>query len=240
MNKKKDPQIVVIGLGAFGMALVKTLAKEGANVIAVDNNMNHLDEVKDLTKHTICFDATNFDQLESHGITEVDVAVIAIGEDFEPVVLIAMELINAGVEVYARANSPIQELILNNIGVAKIIHPERQVAERMGVTLHRPGMVDLLELGEDLSIFSLDVPENMIGYTLEELDLRERYGINILAIRRLKEDEDEDEDNDEGSSETAKNYFIKDVPGGSTKLNKEDKLIVFGEKNNCEKMMKLS
>lgn len=229
MNKNKDPQIAVIGLGAFGLALVKTLAKEGANVIAVDNNMNHLDEVKDLTKHTICFDATDPAQLKSHGITDVDVAVISIGENFEPVVLIAMELINAGVKVYGRANSENQELILKNIGVAKIIHPERQVAERMGVTLHRRGMEDLLELGEGLSIFELDVPEKMVGYTLEELKLRRRYGINILTIKRMHEDEE--------SESTSQKYISKGVPSGDTKLKEKDKLIVFGNRDDYEKMM---
>lgn len=232
MNKNKDPQIAVIGLGAFGRALVKTLAKEGANVIAVDNNMNHLDDVKDLTKHTICFDATDTSQLKSHGITDVDVAVISIGENFEPVVLIAMELVNAGVEVYGRANSETQEQILKKIGVTKIIHPERQVAERMGVTLHKRGMIDLLELGEGLSIFELDVPESMVGYTLKELELRRRYGINVLTIKRMHEDEE--------SEKKSQEYISKGVPSGDTKLKENDNLIVFGNRDDYEKMMDLN
>ena len=126
MPAETSPQIAVIGLGAFGMALVKTLAKEGANVIAIDKDMNHLDEVKDITSNVICFDSTDPEQLKSHGITEVDIAVIAIGEKFEPVVLIAMELIKAGVpKVYARANSDTQEQILTKVGVAEIIHARK-------------------------------------------------------------------------------------------------------------------
>ncbi len=167
MKKKSSPQIAVIGLGAFGMALVKTLAKEGADVIAVDNNMDHLDEVKNSISNAICFDSTDPVQLKNHGITEVDIAVIAIGENFEPVVLIAMELIKAGVpQVYGRANSETQEQILKKIGVTEIIHPERQVAERMGITLHRRGMEALLELGEGLSLFEVHVPEYMVNHTL--------------------------------------------------------------------------
>lgn len=228
MNKQKEPQIAVIGLGAFGMELVKTLAREGAHVIAVDNNMDHLDEVRDLTKHTICFDATDPVQLKSHGITDVDIAVIAIGEKFEPVVLIAMELINTGVKVYGRANSKTQEQILKYIGVAEIIHPERQVAERMGVTLHRSGMVDLLDLGEDLSIFEIQVPKKMVGYSLAELQLRKRYGINVLTIKRIDPD---------SNSQT---YISRGLPSPNTKLKDGDKMIVFGDKKECEKMMNVN
>lgn len=228
MKKSKEPQIAVIGLGAFGMELVKTLAKEGAHVIAVDNNMDHLDEVKDLTKHTICFDATDPVQLKSHGITDVDIAVIAIGERFEPVVLIAMELINSDVKVYGRANSKTQEQILKQIGVAEIIHPERQVAERMGATLHRTGMEDLLDLGEGLSIFEINIPDKMADYTLSELQLRKRYGVNILTIKRIDPD---------GDSEK---YVSRGIPSGDTKLKKGDKIIVLGNKLDCEKMLSVN
>lgn len=233
MPKETSPQIAVIGLGAFGMALVKTLAKEGANVIAVDNNMDHLDEVKNLISSAICFDATDPVELHSHGIVDADIAVIAIGKNFEPIVLIAMELIKSGVDrVYARANSETQEQILNKIGVTEIIHPERQVAERMGITLHRKGMKDLLELGEGLSIFEINVPDSMINHTLAELDLRNRYGVNILTIKRLKK---------ESSEGTEKNeYQPLGIPNGTTRLKKGDKLVILGNKKDCDKMLELN
>jgi len=227
------PQIAVIGLGAFGMALVKTLVKEGADVIAVDNDMAHLDEIKGMTKHTICFDATDSNQLKSHGITDVDIAVIAISKHFEPVVLITMELIKAGVhKVYARANTSTQEQILEKIGVTEIIHPERQVAERMGKSLHRQGMTDLLELGDGLSVLEVDVPESMINVSLTDLNLRERYGVNVLTIKRP-------ESNQKMDSKTTK-YNSTGIPEGKTKLKIGDRLVIMGHKKDCEKMMKLN
>ncbi|WP_069130727.1 potassium channel family protein [Rhodohalobacter halophilus] len=233
MAKEYSPQIAVIGLGAFGMALVKTLSKEGADVIAVDNNMDHLDEVKNITSNAICFDSTDPVQLRSHGITEVDIAVIAIGESFEPVVLISMELIKAGVkQVYARANSETQEQILMKVGVTEIIHPERQVAERMGVTLHRKGIEDLLEIGDGLSIFEIDAPESMINHTLNELSLRKRYGVNILTIKRLTS-----EDSDRSKKNT---YHSIGIPEGSTKVKKGDKFVILGNKKDCDKMLELN
>lgn len=233
MAKETSPQIAVIGLGAFGMALAKTLAKEGADVVAIDNNMDHLDEVKNITSNAICFDATDPVQLQSHGITEVDIAVIAIGENFEPVVLITMELIKAGVkQVYARANSDTQEQILKKIGVTEIIHPERQVAERMGITLHRSEMEDLLEIGDGLSIFEVNVPESMVNHTLNELNLRKRYGVNILTIKRLtSESSDEDEKN---------KYHSIGIPTGSTKIKKGDKFVILGNKKDLDKMLEVN
>lgn len=233
MAKKTSPQIAVIGLGAFGTALVKALAREKANVIVVDNNMDHIDEVKNLTKNAVCFDATDPVELKTHGINEVDIAVIAIGKSFEPVVLIAMELIKAGVsKVYARANSDTQEQILNKIGVYEVIHPERQVAERMGVTLHRSGMEDLLELGEGLSIFEVNVPESMINNTLAELNLRKRYGINVLTIKRLTDEKPDDSEK--------KVYQSLGVLDGGTRIKKGDKFVLLGNKKDFDKMIKVN
>lgn len=232
MIKNESPQIAVIGLGEFGMALVKTLVEEGADIIAIDNNMDHLNKVKEITNNTICLDATDAEQLKAHGITEVDIAVISIGEHFEPVVLIAMELIHAGVkEVYGRANSDTQELILKQVGVTEIIHPERQVAERMGITLHKKGLEDLLDLGDGMSIFEVDVPKSMIGYKISELKLRNRYGINILTIKRLPKTGDQSDE---------KVYRSIGTPESTTTLQKDDKLIVFGKKENCLKMQELN
>ena len=232
MINKSNPRIAVIGLGVFGMSLVKTLAEDGADVIAVDNNMNHLDEVKGVVEHTICFDATDAEELKSHGLTDVDIAVIAIGEHFEPVVLISMELVKAGVgRVYARTNSETQQQILEKIGVTEVIHPERQVAERMGISLHRPGMKDLLELGDDLSVLEIETPDSMIGQTLSSLNLRKRYGINILTIKRLQEGtEDESEENE---------YHSIGIPNADSKIQTGDRLVLMGHKEDCEKIVAL-
>lgn len=136
MKKRSDLQFAVIGIGAFGSALAKKLSEEGAYVIAVDNNIDHINDIKDYVSDAICFDATNSDLLKSHGVTDVDVAVISIGETFEPVALIAIHLLNSGVnEVYGRISSEIQEQILTQIGVTAVIHPERQLAEQIGGSL---------------------------------------------------------------------------------------------------------
>jgi trk system potassium uptake protein len=229
---KSDRQIAIIGLGALGMALVKSLAKEGAHVIAVDDRMDNVEEVKHLTFSAVCFDATDVRQLKMHGFTEVDVAVVAIGEKFDSTVIVAMELLNSGVkEVYARATSDIQEQILRRIGVTEILNPEKQLGERMGISLHRSGLKDLLELGDGQSIFEIIVPKSMNGFTLKELELRRRFGINVLSVNRL-----------EPAESNSKTGVYKSI-GFTTpdsKILTGDKMIVLGGIDECSKLIALN
>lgn len=230
MKRRVELQFAIIGIGAFGSALAKKLSEEGAYVIAIDNNMEHIEQVKDYVSDAICFDGTDPDLLEEHGITNVDVAVISIGETFEPVVLIAMHLLNAGVEeVYGRAGSYAQEQILKQIGITDVIHPERQVAERMGVSLVRRGMSDVFDLGEGMAVFEVEAPDSMVGYTLAELEIRKRYQLNLITIKRLSES-----DKKIGLPEQYKHIGI---PDGATKIKENDRLLLVGHKDDVDKMM---
>lgn len=229
MKRRSDLHFAIIGIGAFGSALAKKLSEEGAYVIAIDNDMEHIDEVKEYVSEAICFDATDPELLESHGITDVDVAIIAIGEAFEPVALIAMHLINAGVkEVYGRAGSYIQEQILKQIGITDVIHPERQVAERMGVSLVRRGMSDVFDLGEGLAMFEVEAPDAMVGYTLEELNIRKRYNLNLITIKRPQNDVD---------VQQTEHYTHIGVLSARTKVKKGDRFLLVGHKKDVDKMI---
>ena len=230
MKRRTELHFAVIGIGAFGRALAKKLSEEGAYVVAIDNNMEHIEQVKDYVSDAICFDGTDGELLQEHGITNVDVAVISIGESFEPVVLIAMHLLNAGVkEVYGRAGSFIQEQILKQIGITDVIHPERQVAERMGVSLVRRGMTDVFDLGEGLAVFEVEAPDSMVGYTLSELDLRKRYQVNVMTIKRLSET-----DKKIGLPER---YEPLGILEASTKIKEGDRLLLMGKKENVDKLL---
>jgi trk system potassium uptake protein TrkA len=233
MKRRTDLQFAVIGLGAFGNALAKKLSDEGAYVIAIDNNMEHIDRVKDFVSDAICFDATDQELLENHGITNVDVAIISIGESFEPVVLISMHLLNAGVkEVYGRAGSYTQEQILKQIGITEVIHPERQVAERMGVTLVRRGLTDVFNLGGGLAMFEIEAPKSMVGYTLKELELRKRYQLNLITIKRIVKSHKK--------IGLPEKYEVIGVLDGNTVLKEGDRLLLVGNKNDVDKMLEIN
>ena len=230
MKRRSDLHFAIIGIGAFGSALAKKLSEEGAYVIAIDNNMEHINQVKEFVSDAICFDATDPELLENHGITNVDVAIISIGETFEPVALIAMHLINSGVkEVYGRAGTYIQEQILKQIGITDVIHPERQVAERMGVSLVRRGMSDVFDIGKELAMFEVQAPDSMVGYTLEELEIRKRYELNLITIKRL-------EANDETLKKSVR-YEPIGILTGKTKVEKGDRFLLVGSKENCDKLL---
>ena len=232
MKKRTDLHFAIIGIGAFGGELARTLSEEGAYVIAIDNNMEHIEQIKDYVSDAICFDGTDRELLESHGITNVDVAIIAIGEAFEPNVLIAMNLLEAGVqEVYARAGSYTQEQILRKIGISDVIHPERQVAERMGVSLVRKGMSDVFDLGEGLAVFEVEAPSAMVGYTLEELKIRQRYHLNLITIRRPQTD---------NSLTDAESYRPIGILQANTKVKEGDHFLLVGSKEDCDKMMSVN
>lgn len=230
MKRRSELHFAVIGIGAFGSALVKKLSEEGAYVMAIDNDMEHINHIKEYASDAICFDATDPELLESHGITNVDVAVISIGEAFEPVALIAMHLLNSGVEeVYGRAGTYIQEQILKQIGITDVIHPERQVAERMGVSLVRRGMSDVFDLGEGLAMFEIEAPEAMVGYTLEELEIRKRYELNLITIKRLVTKDDE--------LKKTERFKPIGILKGNTKVEEGDRFLLVGSKENCDKLL---
>lgn len=231
MAQKKNTQFAVIGLGAFGFSLAKTLAEKGAFVIAVDHDMDSIEAIKRYVPEAVCFNATEPDLLVAHGITNVDVAVIAIGESFEPVVLIAMELLNAGVpKVIARASNDTQETILHKIGITQVIHPEKQVGERMAVALVHASVSEFFELSDEFAIYELEAPKAMFNYTLEELQLRKRYNLNLITIKRSKS-------KDLDGKTNSNNYEILGVLTGQTKIYKGDKLILVGNEKSIDKIL---
>lgn len=230
MKRRNELHFAIIGIGAFGSALAKKLSEEGAYVIAIDNNMEHINQVKEYVSDAICFDATDPELLESHGITNVDVAIISIGETFEPVALIAMHLLNSGVkEVYGRAGTYIQEQILKQIGITDVIHPERQVAERMGVSLVRRGMSDVFDIGEGLAMFEVEAPSSMVGYTLAELEIRKRYELNLITIKRPIELE--------GEIGPEEQYKPIGILKGSTEIKEGDRFLLVGRKEDVDKLL---
>lgn len=185
MNLIKDNQFCVIGLGAYGFSLAQSLAGHGAYVLAIDHDIDRIEEIKQHVAEAVQFDATDPKLLAEHGVFDADVVIIAIGEAFEPVVIIAMELLQAGVpRIIARAGSRTQESILNRIGIDEVIHPEHDEGERTAFALVRSSISDFFELSEDIGIYEIEAPEAMTGYSVSDLKMRQRYEVNLLSIKR--------------------------------------------------------
>lgn len=183
MTKK----IAVIGVGNFGAHLCATLARQGAEVMAIDNNMNNLDDVKDKVTFTVRLDSTEEEALKAQGITDFDVVIVGIGDDFEAALLTVAALQNLGVKrIIARATTTTHERILRHLGIEEVISPAVEAAERLADSLLYSGVIDSLELSSDYSIVEVNVPDVFIGKTVGELELRERFGVNLITIKRTE------------------------------------------------------
>jgi len=240
MAKGNKQQFCVIGLGAFGFSLAKNLAKNGAYVLAIDNKMELIEEIQFHVADAVCLDATDAGLLEEHGVTKADVVIIAIGELFEPVVLIAMELLEAGVpKVIARAGSNTQEDILNRIGVNQVIHPEYDEGKRMAKSLMRLSVTDYFELAEGLGIYEIEAPRDLWGYNLVEIKLRQRYKVNLLTIKRPKTRNVENKQNGEKerNSDFDGSYEILGILGPKTEIKEFDKLVLMGTQEAIDRLL---
>ncbi len=185
MTKK----VAVIGIGNFGAHLAVTLAKQGAEVLAIDSSMDRLEDVKDKVTYTVRLDSTEEKALREQGLTELDAVIVAIGDDFEATLLTIVALQNIGVKrIIARATTKTHERILRHLGIEEVISPAVEAAERLADSLMYRGVIDSLELSSDYSIVEVNAPEAFIGKSLGELQLRETFDVNLITIKRIEQE----------------------------------------------------
>lgn len=181
----KRKQFGVIGLGRFGSAMATTLAESGHDVIGVDGDEDKVHQLADVITHAIQLDATDAKALRAAGIQDVDVAIVSIGENIESSLLVVMQLRELGIEtIVAKAVTPLHGRILEKLGVSRVIFPEREMAIRIAHSLVMPNVIDYIELSRDFSIVELPAPEAFVGRTLKQLELRPRYGLMLIAVKR--------------------------------------------------------
>jgi trk/ktr system potassium uptake protein len=175
----------VIGLGRFGSAVAATLTELGQDVIGIDGDEEKVRNVADVLSAAIQLDATDERALRAAGIQDVDVAVISIGENIEASLLVVMLVKELGIpRIISKAVTPLHGRILEKIGVSRVIFPEREMAMRLAHSLVVPNVLDYIELSRDFSIIELPAPEEFQGKTLRELQLRPRFGLTLIAIKR--------------------------------------------------------
>lgn len=175
----------VIGLGRFGSAVASTLIQLGQDVIGVDSDADRVREMGELTRNAMQMDATDHRALREAGVAEADVAIISIGENIEASVLVVMQVRDLGVkEVVAKAVTPLHGRILEKLGVTRVVFPDRDMAERTGRSLVIPNALDYVALSDDTSMVEVPAPGGFIGHNLREIELRPRYGLMLIAIKR--------------------------------------------------------
>lgn len=220
MRRRRSRQFVVIGLGAFGSSVAATLYQLGQEVLAIDTSEERVQEMAPLVTHAVQADATDEQAMKALGIRNFDVAVVAIG-DIEASILATSLVKGFGVRyVVARAMSDLHARVLERVGADRIVHPERDMGVRMAHILLSGNLIDYVELMPGYSIVEVVAREPFVGKSLRDLELRAKYGINILAIRR-------------GSQVLA-------VPGADTIIQPGDILLAMGEDERLEELEALS
>jgi len=178
-------QFVVIGLGRFGTSVAKTLAQLGNDVLAIDRSEIAVQVVMNSVTHAVQADAREEETLKALGVRNFDVAIVAIGDDIQANILITLMLKEMGVKVVVcKAMNHLHGRVLEKIGADRIIYPEKDMGVRLAHSLVTNNVMDWIELSSDYSVVEIAVPQKFIGKTLGELDLRAKYGINVIAIKK--------------------------------------------------------
>lgn len=178
-------KVAIIGLGRLGVSLVEYLAGTGVQVIAIDSDPTLVDEVKDLVDVAVCLDSTDQEALLSQRVNEVDVCVVSIGENFQAAILTTVSVKKMGVPyIICRAQSSLHAEIFTRIGADEIIQPESQAGILLGRRLANPKLNQFIELAEGYSLIEIQAPSIFWGKTLEQLALRTKYQVNLIAFKR--------------------------------------------------------
>jgi len=176
----------VIGLGDFGRAAAIGLARAGAEVIAIDRNMDRLNLVKHEVALAIRIDATQREALEAQEIDKVEVLVAAIGQNFEAQVLVVVHARTMGIKrIVARALSEDHRRVLEAVGAGEVFNPEEEAARTMVDRLTISNIRKYFELADGFSLVEVEAPAATVGRTLRELDLRQRFRVNLVALKRM-------------------------------------------------------
>ena len=175
----------IIGLGRFGFHVAKTLAEEGAEVIAIDKDEERVKQISELVTHAYIADALDERALEESGIFTADTVILSIGANIEASILVTVILLNKGVkDIVAKAINPLHGEVLRRLGVKRIVYPEMEIAVKLAKSLLIAGVMEEIPFAPGYSIFEMKAPSNMVGKTLRKLDLRRKHGITVLAIKR--------------------------------------------------------
>lgn len=173
----------VFGLGRYGIAVARELIKSGADVLAVDINEENVNDAIAEIPLCKCADVTDANVIDKLGIANFDVVIIAMASNLEASVMATTLCKEVGVKrVIVKCANEMHQKILNRIGADEVVFPENESGTRLAKNLLSGGFVDMVELSDEIAVLNIDVTDDWCGKTLSELNLRKKYGINIIAI----------------------------------------------------------
>jgi len=217
-TKQHRKEFVVFGLGKFGLSVAKALADNGCQVMVVDSDRSRVEKIAEDVTYAVCTDVTDSDAIHSLGIGNFDGAIVAIGENMEASVLVTIIAKEMGIPyVLAKATTELQAKVLKKVGADKIIFPEKETGIRIANNLISDNFFDAIELSAKYSMMDLTIPEDWVGKTLRELNLRATKKINVIGIKREEE--------------------FEITPDPDMPLTEDDMLVIIGRNQTLSKLV---
>lgn len=208
----------IIGLGRFGEALAKSLTADGKEIIVLDNSPEKINEAAEYTENAFLIDKLSKENLKKVGIQNCDTVVVCIGELVDKSILTTLNVIELGVKrVIAKATSEEQGSVLEKLG-AEVVYPEKDMAERVAKKLCGSNVLEYIYLNDEIGVSEIKLSEKINGETVEKLNIRKKFGLNIIALEHNKD------------------ITIEITP--DLILGSDDILTVVGRKENIEKFEK--
>ena len=219
--KRNKRQICVVGLGHFGAGLARSLARH-CEVLVLDSDINRVNALAEDVQRALCLDARDFNALASVVSSDFDEAVVSIGESLEASILCTLHLKRIGVPVIrAKADSADHAAILRSVGAEHIVFPEQETAERLALQMLNPTLLDFIPLAQDYRVMDIAAPGAFWGRSLISLQIRNRTGLFVIAIKRH-------------GGET-----FEFLPGPDHVIAQDDVLVMIGRESDILKMREI-
>lgn len=215
-------KFAIIGLGSFGSNVAKTLYEKKHEVLAVDTDKEKIEELKTLVTHAVNMDAAVKENLRALDIQEMDVVVVSLGPEMESSILTVLYLHELGADrIVAKALTEDHGKILEAVGATEVIYPEKDMAIKTALRLSNPNILEYLPLLSGIDIQEIAPPDKFVGKSLRELDLRNKFGVQVIAIKEIIAE---------------KTTYI---PDANFVIKDSDILILMGDHNQLDKINRL-
>jgi len=226
-------RFAVIGLGQFGESIARTLSDSGAEVLAIDIDLDKVEAIKDDVAYAVALDSTDVKALKAQNIQDMDAVVVAIGENFEGLLLTTVLLLELEVDrIIARAANAQQRMILEKMGISEILSPEETVGKTVAEMLLHPNMKSFLPLPDDYEIVEINTPTRVVDQTISEIGLREKYNLNLITVKRLYDEKVD--------GQLQQVEHIIGVPRADTFLKETDIMIILGKSKDVNKFIEVN
>lgn len=210
-------QFVIIGLGNFGVSVANTLVEKGYDVLAIDKDEEPVEKIADVVTHAVQADGTNKEALNTLRVADFDVAVVSIGDDVHANTLTTLVLKELGISyIIVKAQDKLHGKVLSKVGADKVVYPEQDMGTRVAYNLITSNVIDYIEVALGYSIIELSATDKLIGKTLRDLDLRAKFGVNVIAIKKGDE--------------------INIVPEAGDYVKEGDVLVIMGKEEGLDKI----